>query len=103
MENKPTKKPRSNPAFTSASEWRRSNSRLLPTQPAMTSVAQSHHIGLKWKMNEKAMSAPLTAPAAAECVLILYQQFTNAQAICTNSEARTTLTTKWGTISDVST
>ena len=86
---KPHTSPMSKPKFTSCKAcWRRMR-RLVPTHPAISRVRQSHHVGSKRKMMEKASRAPTMAPAAAEWVLMRIQLLISAHIICRmNAPAR---------------
>ena len=80
-------KPSKKPVVTCASECWRRIMRLVPTAPAMMSTRQSHHVGSKLNISEKATNAPVTPPSPAECVDIFHHLLIRAQTICMTSAA----------------
>ena len=77
----PTTAPVRKPSTTCESVCWRSIMRLVPTAPANTRMKQSHHVGLKSKMKDKAIRAPKKPPIAAVWVLIFHQMLMMAQTI----------------------
>ena len=67
---------------------------LVPTNPAIKKSRKSHHVGLKVKRNENAITLPITPPIAAECVEIFQRRFISAQTTCTASAAIITVPMK---------
>ncbi len=92
----PARSPMRNPPATSPRVCRRSSVRLVPTMPARSMRAHIHHRGLKPKMNENAITAPVVPPIAAVCVDIFHQWFIMAHGICMAIAAITTEHMKWG-------
>lgn len=82
MLTNPQIKPTSVPTPTWGNVCWRNTMRLEPTAPAMTIVRHSHHVGSNENCSEKASSAPITPPAAAEWVLILNQLFIIVHTSC---------------------
>ena len=64
--------------------------------PAKMMRKHSHHNGLKPKMCEKAITAPVVPPIAAVCVEIFHQLFIIAPNICIANAATTMLDMKCG-------
>ena len=82
MMTNPQNSPTMNPVVTCAKVCCRRIILLLPTMPAMIRTRQSHQMGLKAKMTEKASRAPVKPPMAAVWVEIFHQTLMSAQRTC---------------------
>ena len=79
--------PRRNPHTTCAKVCCLNIIRLDPTSPPSSITNVSHQMGLKLKINAKAMTPPVTPPIAAVWVEIFHHTLTSAHNICTTNAA----------------